>query len=60
MTDKRDLLDAIECCRMKCQCDHCPLRDVICDDLTVDMINLPVGLVAKIEEEIAAEMRKLT
>lgn len=53
---KRDLLDAVECCRMKDQCDHCPLREVICDEMFVEMINLPVGLVEKIEEEIAREM----
>ena len=56
---KRDLLDAVECCRMKDQCDHCPLQEVICDEMFVEMINLPVGLVEKIEEEIAREMTLL-
>ena len=53
MTDSaKVLLDAIERCRMNDQCDLCPLRDEICDELVVEMIRLPEKLVDLIEEEL--------
>ena len=54
--NKRDILDAIECCRTQALCDVCPLRETICDELELKMIKLPEKLVDIIEKEIAEEM----
>ncbi len=50
---KKELLDAIECCRANDQCDRCPLRDAICDEFFVEMVKMPEKLVDMIEEELA-------
>ena len=53
MTDeRRDLLDAIECCRMDDMCERCPLQERICDVLEVEMVKLPSELVDLIEEAL--------
>lgn len=52
MTEDRKLLDAIACCREK-RCEGCPLQKEVCDELRVDMVDLPEELVELIEEGLA-------
>ena len=53
MTDRKDLLDAIECCRANDMCEHCPLQEKICDVLEVEMVRLPAELVDLVEEALS-------
>lgn len=43
--------EAVECCKNK-QCDMCPLMEEICDELKVDMVDLPEELVELITEAL--------
>ena len=45
-------LTALKCCREK-QCEECPLMLEICDELRVEMVNVPEELLDKIEDELA-------
>ena len=42
---------AIRCCRVK-DCTHCPMRQDFCDEMRVDMLDIPEELVEMIEEEL--------
>lgn len=48
---REDLLKAIQCCKGK-QCEGCPGLDAFCDEMRVNMIDLPEDLVDMIEEEL--------
>ena len=47
--NKNDLLTAIRCCRED-DCENCPALGEICDNLRVDMEDLPVDLVDMVIE----------
>lgn len=56
MDRRKDILDTIECCRDEnIKCEDCPLQGEICDELYVEMISLPAGLVDMIEEAMAEQ-----
>ena len=48
---RKKLLKAIRCCRED-RCEDCPLQEEICDELRVDMVDLPEELVDMIEKEL--------
>ena len=48
------LLEAIRCCRGGA-CEWCPMQGEICDELRVDMVELPEELVDRIEEALAGK-----
>lgn len=48
---KEKLREAIRCCRTG-DCEHCPLQLEICDDLAVDMEDIPSELLDLIESEL--------
>jgi len=45
------LIDALACCREK-RCDDCPMLKEICDELRVDMVDIPEELIDLIEEAL--------
>ena len=49
--NKNDLLMAIRCCRED-DCENCPVQGEICDQLRVDMVELPEELVALVEDAL--------
>lgn len=49
---KNDVLTAIRCCRSD-DCEHCPLQLQICDELKVEMVELPEELVDMVEEALS-------
>ena len=51
MTTKEELRAALRCCRND-DCEHCPLQEEICDELRVDMVDLPEDLVNMIEDAL--------
>lgn len=51
MTRKEKLREAIRCC-VRGECQLCPMLEETCDDLRVDMVDLPEELVEKICEEL--------
>ena len=51
---REEVLEAVRCCR-KGDCISCPLLGEICDDLRVDMVDLPEELVDMIEEELESK-----
>ena len=51
MMDRNELLTAIRCCRND-DCENCPLQSEICDELRVDMVDLPEDLVALVEDAL--------
>ena len=51
MTTKEELRAAIRCCRND-DCENCPLQGEICDELRVDMVDLPEELVALVEDAL--------
>jgi len=51
MTTKEELRAAIRCCRND-DCENCPLQRAICDELRVDMVDLPEDLVALVEDAL--------
>ena len=54
MTKRERILEAIRCCRVQA-CEQCPLMLEICDELRVEMVNVPAELLDKIEDELAEE-----
>jgi hypothetical protein len=51
MITKQELREAIRCCRSD-DCEHCPLQEEICDELRVDMVDLPEDLVDLIDDAL--------
>ena len=51
MITKEELREAIRCCRND-DCENCPLQREICDELRVDMVDLPEDLVALVEDAL--------
>lgn len=47
------LLETIRCCK-EGMCERCPMQIEFCDELRVDMVELPEELVEKIEEMLAS------
>lgn len=52
MITKTELREAVRCCRED-DCEHCPLQSEICDELRVDMVDLPEGLVEMVETALS-------
>ena len=52
-----DLEKAVECCREK-RCEECPLMTTICDDLRVNMVDLPEELVDLIMEALSEQRER--
>ena len=48
------LIDALACCREK-RCDECPMLKEICDELRVDMVDIPEELVDLIVEALGSK-----
>lgn len=48
---KKELKEALVCCREK-KCEKCPMMLEICDELRVNMVDLPEELVDLLEEEL--------
>ena len=55
MTKRERIREAIRCCRTG-SCDQCPRVEDVCDELRVDMVELPEGLVDRIEEELTTRV----
>lgn len=55
MTKRERIREAIRCCRTG-SCEQCPMVEDVCDELRVDMVELPEGLVERIEEELESRM----
>ena len=47
-----ELIDALKCCKEK-RCEECPLLKEVCDELRVDMLDIPEGLVDLIVEALS-------
>ena len=54
MSDREKLLAAIRCCRQD-DCEHCPMQEEVCDELRVDMEELPAELIDFIERELESK-----
>ena len=53
MSDKREMIKkALKCCRRGGSCTKCPLQKEICDELIVDMEDVPAELLDMIAEEL--------
>ena len=52
--NKEDLKKAIRCCRED-DCENCPALGEICDNLRVDMEDLPVDLVDQLIDALEAK-----
>lgn len=48
---REELRKTLACCREK-RCEDCPLMTTICDELRVDMVDIPEDLVTLIEEAL--------
>ena len=46
------ILEAIRCCRKQEGCEMCPLQGEICDELYVEMEEVPAELLDEIEKVI--------
>lgn len=46
-----ELLKTLRCCKEK-KCEDCPAMTTFCDEMRVDMIDLPEELVELIEERL--------
>ena len=53
MTEREKLIQAIRKCREGGSCPTCPLQEEICDELFVDMTDVPTELLYRIEMELA-------
>ena len=51
MTKRERIREAIRCGRTGA-CERCPMMEEVCDELRVDMVDLPEELVDMIEEEL--------
>ena len=49
-----EIMSALECCREK-RCEDCPLMTTICDELRVNMVDIPEELVDLIEEALSEQ-----
>lgn len=57
MSDRREKIRiALKCCRQDGGCETCPLQKEICDQLYVDMENVPAELLDMIAEELENEV----
>lgn len=55
-----NLLEAIECCKgEEARCDLCPLQEETCDELAIEMIELPLMLVELIEKVLEEAMTNM-
>lgn len=50
MSRKEEILEAVQCCRKEEGCNKCPLQGEICDELFVDMEEVPAKLLDLIEQ----------
>ena len=48
---RKEILKAIRCCR-EGRCTDCPMIGTICDDMRIDVVDLPGELVDLIEEQL--------
>lgn len=48
---REKLKEAIRCCRTG-DCEHCPMQPEICDELAVEMEDVPAELLDLIEAEL--------
>ena len=48
------LAEAARCC-MRGACDKCPMQGEICDELMVEMVDVPAELLEMIVNELAEE-----
>ena len=55
MTSRERIREAIRCCRAGA-CERCPMMAEVCDEIRVDMVELPEGLVDRIEEELTTRV----
>ena len=55
MTSRERIREAIRCCRTGA-CERCPMLAEVCDEIRVDMVELPEGLVDRIEEELTTRV----
>ena len=55
---KEKILEALRCCR-EGACERCPLQEKICDELRVDMEDVPAELLDLIEKELESKMTPL-
>ena len=51
---RKEILEAIRCCRRD-DCENCPLQKEICDQLIVDMDEIPAELMDMIERELEVQ-----
>lgn len=51
---KENVLEALRCCR-EGACERCPLQGEICDDLRVDMEDVPTELLDLIEKTLESK-----
>lgn len=49
---KQEILMALQCCRKDDGCDGCPLQGEICDELIVEMEEVPAELLDLIEQAL--------
>ena len=47
---REDLIAALRCCRDD-DCEHCPVQKETCDELFVETVEIPVGLIDLIDAE---------
>ena len=50
MKRREVILEALQCCRKDDGCDGCPLQGEICDELIVEMEEVPAELLDLIEQ----------
>lgn len=55
MTKRERIRETIRCCRTGA-CERCPMMEEVCDEIRVDMVELPEGLVDRIEEELESRV----
>ena len=57
MSDRRKKIRlALKCCRRGGSCERCPLQEEICDQLYVDMEDVPAELLDMIAEEMEEDI----
>ena len=54
MTSRERIREAIRCCRTG-SCEQCPMVEDVCDELRVDMVELPEELVDLIMEALSEQ-----
>ena len=52
---KENIRKAIRCCRDE-RCDKCPVQMEICDELCVEMVEVPEQLLDMIDETLSEDM----